>query len=630
MSQEKLFAEFSPITTEAWEKVIEADLKGADRTKKLVWSTYEGINIEPYYRLEHMKGLEYLTSQLPGEYPYVRGNNYGQNIWEVRLDITEPNVTTANEYALHNLERGVQGIGFVSVITNGKLQGIAVQTQADFDALLQGIDLETTAVHFDFGNRAHKVMEWLLQYCKTNSVDISLVKGSIAFDPITALAISGSSASKQEMLEQVNVLVVGASQLPQMRVLQVDTRPYQLSGSNIVQELAIALSLGAEYVNTLKDAGLPSDQIASVLGFTFSISGSYFLEIARLRVFRKLWAEVMESFGFSGDALKTKVHCETSMWNKTIYDPNVNMLRATTEAMSAIIAGCDSLNVLPFDCTFRSPSVLGQRVARNTQIILREESKFGQIVDPSAGSFYIENITDSLADSTTAYFLELESNGGVLEALQSGSLQNAIASVRAKREKAVAQRRESFLGTNQYPNLTETMITDINIPEPLLVQEQQASDIQVEPLVLKRGSEVFEQLRLRTEKSGKVPKVFLYTAGKVAFRRARASFITGFFGCAGFEIQDNNGFDSLQAGMQAVKESNPDIVVLCSSDDEYVDLAKELFPALAEYKPNLLKVVAGSPAAMDELTALGADDFVHLKTNIIESLTNYQNKLGVQ
>jgi methylmalonyl-CoA mutase len=567
MSQEKLFAEFPDVSTEEWEATIQADLKGADYEKKLIWKTLEGISVKPYYRKADTDGISWLLNNLPGEFPFARGTKKTDNNWEIREDIYEQDIAAANSAAKHALEKGAEAVCF--------LHGQNVKSKADFDALVAGLDL--SKLYFDF----------LLP---------ESAKGKVIYDPIAEGNYSLKEAAKKAGYN-----------------LTVKTQPYHNSGANIIQELGIALSAGLEYMNVLTDEGISAEKAASQISFSLSIGSRYFLEIAKIRALRVAWANILKLYGVTGTA---KIHASTSMWNATVFDPNVNMLRATTEAMSAAIAGADSITVIPYDAVFKKPDEFSCRIARNVQLLLKNECNFNKIVDPSAGSYYIETLTEQIVSRSLDAFKKLESEGGLLAAIQSGSVQKSIDESRKQKEKLIAQRREVFIGTNQYPNLQEKMIDKI----------QYKPDI-------RRGAEMFEKLRLQTEeyakKTGSAPKVFLWTAGDLAMRLARATFIKNFFGCAGYAVIDTNGIPNVAEGIELVKKNSPQIVALCSKDDEYLEQAKEIFPALEKEFPNIIRIVAGNPKDAEELKAAGAQDFIHILTNAIESLSSYQKKLGV-
>ncbi|MDR2580828.1 MAG: methylmalonyl-CoA mutase subunit beta [Fibromonadaceae bacterium] len=656
MSKEKLFAEFPDVSTEEWEAVIQADLKGADYEKRLIWKTLEGISVKPYYRKTETDGISWLLNNLPGEFPFARGTKKTDNNWEIRAEIYEQDAKAANAAAKHNLARGVEALSFRSRICKscGLLKGQNIQSQADFNALLEGIDLNKVPVYLNFGARGAQALAMLYNYAGANAKNI---KGGVLFGPMVELAQSGKVAlSKDSLLkEAAKVAVFAVENMPNISTIGVQTHAFHNAGANIVQELSVALGAGLEYMDALTEAGLSAEQAASQIVFSMSIGSRYFLEIAKIRAFRVLWANVLKKYGVVGTA---KIHASTSMWNATVFDPNVNMLRSTTEAMSAAIAGADSITVIPYDAAFKTPDEFSCRIARNIQLLLKNESGFNKIVDPSAGSYYVESLTEQIASKSLEAFKKLESEGGMLAALLGGSIQKSLAESQKQKEKLIMQRREVFIGTNQYPNLSETMSDKIKEDEGVALKDAElasvAGDVQafadkfagkayslakadgettVEKLDIRRGAEVFETLRLQTEKyakkTGNAPKVFLWTAGDLAMRLARATFIKNFFGCAGYTVIDTNGVPDVAAGIELVKKENPQIVVLCSKDEEYLELVKGIFPALEKEFPNIVRIVAGNPKDAEDLKAAGAQDFIHVLTNAIDSLSAYQKKLGV-
>jgi methylmalonyl-CoA mutase len=405
------------------------------------------------------------------------------------------------------------------------------------------------------------------------------------------------------------------------RPLNVNALNFGNAGATIVQELAFAMSMGNEYLANLTEKGISVDDLAGSMRFNFSIGSNYFMEIAKLRAARLLWANIVKEYRASEDAGKMYIHCETAEWNKTIYDPYVNLLRTQTEAMSAVLGGTQSLTVLPFDIFYKEPDEFSERIARNQQLLLKEESYFDKVEDIPAGSYYIENLTDSIAAEAWKLFTETEEKGGYLNALRSGFIQEQIRESADKRRKAIATRRENLLGTNEYPNITEKIVTQI---ERVKEYPGAAEDAEVEPIQLFRSAEEYEELRLATERSGKDVKVFMLTFGNLAMRLARSQFSGNFFGCAGYSIIDNIGFDSVEQGIEEAKKAGADIVVLCSSDDEYTDAAPK---ALELLNSEAMLVVAGAPKNMDELKAKGVEHFIHLRSNVLETLKMFNERL---
>lgn len=326
------------------------------------------------------------------------------------------------------------------------------------------------------------------------------------------------------------------------------------------------------------------------------------------------------------NSCKMHVHAVTSQFNQTIYDAHVNLLRSMTETMSAALAGVDSIETLPFDLQYKQPDEFSERIARNQQLLLREESHLDKVVDPAGGSYYIETLTVSIADQAWKVFNEVEDNGGFYAMLKKGEIQAKVNESGVKRHVDVARRKEILLGTNQYPNFNEKALDKIEKEGGCKCGcgSGNAQDGAVEWLNFDRAASQFEQLRLDTERSSKRPKVFMLTIGNLAMRLARAQFSANFFGCAGYEIIDNIGFKTVKEGVDAAMEQGADVVVLCSSDDEYAEFAPEAFK---ELNGRAMFVVAGAPACMDDLKAQGIEDFIHVRVNVLDTLVGFNAKL---
>ncbi len=621
-SNQPLFGEFPPVSTQAWMDKITADLKGADFEKKLVWKTNEGFSVRPFYRSEDLASLDYLNS-LPGEFPYVRGTKAANNTWYVRQEIKVTNVEEANKKALDILMKGVDSLSF-------QFDSEELITLENIEKLLCCIDLKAVELNFNTKHGNRKLIEVLIAVLKNGKKDISEVKGSLNFDPLGKLAITGKVCTTiEENIEYVKSVLETASNMPDFKTIGVNGKFFNNAGSTIVQELAFSLALGNEYLAQLTAKGLTINEVAGNIKFNFGISGNYFMEIAKFRAARLLWSNIVEGYKPIGhEVCKMHIHAETSNWNKTIFDANVNMLRTQTEAMSATLGGVDSLTVIPFDSTYKCSDALSERVARNQQLLLKEECHFDNIVDAAGGSYYIENLTDSIAAEAWKLFVTIEDKGGYIECLKNGFIQGIIKESAASRKKAIASRRENVLGTNQFPNNNEAMakaITSDGRCKACCASEVSADAI-VEPIVMFRGAEEFEALRLATEKSGKRPKVFMLTYGNLAMRLARSQFSGNFFGCAGYEIIDNIGFKTVEEGVEAAKAAKADIVVLCSSDDEYAEAAPAAFSALGG---KAIFVVAGAPACTEELQAKGIKNFVNVRSNVLETLRGFSKELGI-
>ncbi len=617
---EKLFSDFPPVSTEQWMERITADLKGADFEKKLVWKTNEGFKVKPFYRMEDLEGLK-TTDALPGEFPYLRGNKKDNNEWLVRQDIDVTDVKAANAKALDILNKGIDSLGF-------HLR--AKELDATYlEALLEGICAECVELNFSIcQGHVVELANLLVAYFQKKGYDLEKLQGSINYDPMGKMLSKGKD--KGNLVETSKALIAATAALPRYRVLNVGALTLNNAGSYIYQELGYALAWGNEYMSQLTEAGIPAATVAKKIKFNFGISSNYFLEIAKFRAGRMLWANIVASYLGENDckcAAKMKVHAETSSFNLTLFDSYVNLLRTQTEAMSAALAGVDSMTVVPFDKAYETPNDFSERLARNQQLLLKEESHFDKVVDPAAGSYYIENLTVSIAKQAWDLFLAVEDEGGFLAAVRAGKIQEAVNASNVARHAAVAKRKEILLGTNQYPNFNE--LADGKQPLEAVCccgggEHAHTCEKDVPTLTFDRAASEFEALRLQTEASGKRPKAFMLTIGNLAMRQARAQFSCNFLACAGYEVIDNLGFATVEEGIEAAMAAKADIVVLCSSDDEYAEYAVPAFKAL---NGRAMFIVAGAPACMDDLKAAGIENFIHVRVNVLETLKEYNAKL---
>ena len=460
-----LLDDFPPISTEAWDRAIQVDLKGGDYNKKLLWNTDEGIIVRPYFRREETQDLEPHIEPTPGAFPFIRGR--GSQSWQ----------------------------------------------QVESPAALPADAVRADVIHDQ--------------------------------------------------------------------------------GGTIVQELGYGIAFGVERLVEKLQAGHGVDEAATEIRFVFAIGSNYFFEIAKLRAARLLWAHAVWEFQPREEySCLMNIHACTALSDKSIYDPFANALRATTEAMAAVMGGCDSLEIRPFG--------FSSRLAVNIQRLIKEESHLDSVADPAGGSYYVEWLTDSLAHKGWELFQQVEAEGGYTKA--KASIERALAESRAAKEKAFSSRRKTLLGVNNYPDLKE---------------------ISVDPLEARRGiwraASPFEQLRRRTEahtrERGKRPKVLLLERGELTMRQARSQFSQNFFGCAGFEIEISHEY----------QETDADLIVLCSSDPEYLMLAEEVCP-----KVNQPVIVAGDPKGqVDQLKAAGVQGFIHIRTDAVTALTEWQNRLGI-
>lgn len=666
-TKQPLFNEFPPISTEEWEEVITQDLKGANYKEKLRWQTGEGVEPLPFYRRQDLSDIDRSTP-IPKKFT-------GQNIndWEIRSVIFAEDITAANKKALTVLEQGAQALSFKLSVRRtegaigGDISGLPIQTQSDFSALLDGISLRNTPLHFDAGMASPALLAMLFNETKNQQGNTEKVWATFSYDPFVYLLEHGQYPKKKITLKRdvQQLAQFSSDHLPGIRLLAVDGRFYHNSGATIVQELGYAMASASEYLALLTEADLSLNNAAGTLNINFAVGSNYFLEIAKFRAARLLWKNLIEAFGGSEDQHKAYIHGETSRWNKTLYDPYTNMLRTSTEGMSAAIAGCDALTILPFDEHFRRPDTFSQRIAQNQQLILSEEAYFNKVEDPAAGSYYIEKLTIQIAEKAWNIFQEIENEGGLFKAIENGTVQSAIQKSQRHRDQAIAKRRRTFVGTNQYTNPNDNMRDEItgtehtaalrksedvsiegeteNVVEYLsdaFSQDATIADIidklfdfgrqQYRTVAPYRGTQAFEELRLATEKHNYKPTVLNLPLGHKKWRKGRATFSSNFFGCAGYDIEDPIGFSDVDEAINAVKDHQPNIAVICSSDDEY----KELVPAIADAISTLenppILVLAGYPKEdVETYKQAGVDEFIYSKCNLLETLTRFQQKLGI-
>lgn len=611
-NKEKLFTEFTPPTTQEWLDKIQVDLKGADFNKKLVWRTNEGFNVQPFYRREDVLKLK-TPDALPGEFPFVRGNRKKDNVWHVRQDIIADDAAAANKKALDILNKGVDSLGF-------RISGDNVNA-AFVEALLKDIYCECVELNFTTCvSRALDLARILAAYFESHGCDKKRIVGSVNWDPIGGLLMTGRDTTP--LLPDGQQIVEVLKDYPVFRCIGVNTIRLNNAGAYIAQELAYALSWGNEYLNMLTDAGVDPALAASKIKFNMGITENYFMEIAKFRAARLLWADIVKEYAPSCDcACKMCVNAETTTYNMTMFDSYVNLLRTQTETMSAAIAGVHSIVVEPFDKVYEQPTDFSERIARNQQLLLKEESHFDKVVDPSAGSYFIEELTNMLAEAAWKTFLDVEDKGGFLAAAKAGTIQDSINATNTKRHGDAAKRKEFILGTNQFPNFIET--SDGKKPLSCMCSCG-GVEAPYKSISTTRMADEFEQLRLATESSGKVPVAFMLTIGNLAMRQARAQFSANFLACAGYKIIDNLGFDTVEEGVDTALKAGADIIVICSSDDEYATYA---VPAFKYLDGRAMFIVAGAPACMDELKAAGIENFIHVRSNMLDTLKEYNSKL---
>ena len=555
------------------------DLKGADYAKKLIWQAPDGLLVKPYYRAEDLGALQSLDASI-GNLLRVRN---AANDWRIREVIDATNPEQANHDALRAIAAGAEEIAFLNV---------AVANASDLG--LDLANLQEIPTHFQ--NAGEPLIRLLMGRLKDRK---DSTKVSTGWDPLTNLDFAA------QVIQNIS---------PGFVPFTIDGSHFAESGATAVEQVGFTLAAGVDFLAGMQSRDVGVERVAASIEFSFAMGASYFFQIAKLRAFRLVWARAVESFGCAAESVPARIHACTSHWNKTIYDPHVNILRATTEAMSAVLGGADSISVGAFDECYKTPDEASRRLARNTQLILKKEALLSLVADPGAGSYYLEVLTDFIARDAWQAMQQIESEGGYRKALADGRFANALQRSLAKREQAVASRRRVFTGTNQYADPSEKALHRI---EPISLAGE------------RRGAHSYESLRLRTERhaanTGKLPCVLLAESGDVKMRSARSTFAANFFACAGFNIVTQRFSNANEIAI-----CDADLIVLCSADREYLDFAKELALKQKSLGRTTPVIVAGNPECAEQLRTAGIADFIHVKSNPIEVLTTWQHKLGIE
>lgn len=649
-----------------WRKTVETELKGVPFEKKLVTKTPEGIALQPLYtRLD--------TAALPAQ-DAARGDRakgYADATWEFAQEIALSNPAGFNAALLSDLNRGQNAVAISLDCATRALKdadaapagevgccGLSISDLTDLAAALNNVELTALPIHIDAGANALPFSALFGALCKQRGVDLKKVNGSLTADPLGEYAARGTlPAGVSTLMDDLAAWTAWAAKnAPGLSTIGINAALWLNAGGSAVQDLAHALAALVEYIRELGKRGLTASQIISKTRVTFAAGPQFFMEIAKFRAFRLLAARVAAAYGAT--AAVPKVHARTGRWNKTVLDINVNMLRVTTEALSAVLGGVDSLHIAPYDEVMGAPDDFSRRISRNIHTLLAEEFHFTAPNDPSGGSFYIEKLTDELARKAWAAFQDIEKQGGYTAALRAGTLQNAVAAVAKEKSDGLDKRRIGLIGTNLFPNLKEkppvarplatpefaaaraaeikkrrsaTMTIKLAIANKVVntvadcpADETAAACIQaatqgatiqqifaaihpgakpetaITPVASARGSEGYEALRAAADacakKTGARPKIFVAKMGPVIQHKARADFTAGFFTAGGFELLAKESFDTADAAAKAAIASGAPVAVLCSTDDTYPDLAPAFAKAVKSANPAMKVILAGLPA----------------------------------
>lgn len=671
---------FPPLSKSDWIAKVEADLKGGS-FEALRSTLPGGLKLEPLYTAEDAASLR--APGLPGVFPYLRGAAPLAG-WTIRQEYDDPRPSVCKELIRQDLERGVEAL----YLRLGPRSGCRVITIESLDGLLESVDLEKHSIWLDAGSDALAVAAGLLTVAKRRGVSYTSLDGCLGFDPVGLLAEEGRlQGGLRVRLSELCDLASWCSQNAQgLRAVEVSNEPYNGGGASTVQELAYSVATGLEYLRRLVDGGLSVDAAARQIAFSYSVSGDFFTEIAKLRAARWLWAKVVVTAGAEPRAAAMHMHARTSRFTKTRRDPWVNVLRASAECTAAVLGGAQSVATLPFDCVIGPADELAQRVARNTQVVLREEAHLGKVSDPAGGSWFVESLTNDLARAAWVELQSIEAGGGIIAALGSGKLVDAVADVGDAREKDLARRKIPIVGVSESPNLREATVerepvsdaelqnlfkesldaldlgahrdrllallrlaNDLERPLGALTEACVAAtsagadmysvatvlrhgqpDFHLEPILQWRQSEIWEELRARSDSAASRPLAFLANLGPIPSHKARATWAQNLMAAAGIDAKGNAGFSETSALVSGWSESGASFAVIAGSDTDYETM---LEPAIAALKAAgcPLVLVAGRPGDREgRLREAGVSDFVYAGADVLSVMSRVLDSIGVQ
>ena len=706
---EKLLDEFPKPTYEEWLKLVENQLKGVPFEKKLMKTLFKGTSIKPLYQSSDVQGFQGHSSP-SGRFPFIRGSQsagHTVNAWEITQQLRYPTVEQLNEAVCFDIPRGLSRFSIIldSAGKHGQdpdtqfykrigEDGVSIFCLPDMTRLFDKIDLADVSLQIEAGGAVIPFFSMLIAHLKETRFSLADLHGTVIFDPLSSLASTGTldRAITDIYAEMASLMSWTKQNTPSLKVLGIDLRPYYEGGGHAVQELAFAIATGTEYVRELLDRECDLESIEENLQFILCIGSDFFTEIAKFRALRSLWSQVVRAFGGKTITQKGLLQGHSSQRNKSITDPHVNILRTTTEAFSGVIGGCDIIGISPFDELSGLPDAFSRRVARNLQIIIREECHGHKTIDPSGGSWFIENLTNQIARNAWTLFQEIEEKGGMLKCLKDGYIQQMIVENKQQQEDEVVSRKHVVVGSNMYANLEEealkTTPPDLDSVSSLRLEDvkeyagsrtgppnleklhemsmsmvngnidmieaaiEAASNqstlgesggalskrnerITITFLQPYRDSEQYEDLRRKSSayrsKTGSYPSVFLANMGPVQQHKARVDFTIDFLKPGGFSTIVGNGYESPSKAAEAALKSKAKIVVICSSDDTYPELVPELSKLLKNEAPETFLLVAGFPKDhIESFKSHGVDEFIHLRANHLKILQLLQNKVGIE
>jgi methylmalonyl-CoA mutase len=614
-----LATEFPPTSEAQWRKLVEAALKGASFDKRLVTQTYDGLRVEPLY--PRAAGAKPVAGRLPG------------TPWALMQRIDHPDPAAANKQALEDLENGATGLTLVfagSLNANG--YGLAA-TPATLDRVLKDVELDAgITIDFKVGPATRVAVQHFATLVTARKISPASVELHTSLNPLGGFAAAGVSPQPWSTLSKTFAeMVRGLSDLGFGGPLAVaDGRIIHNAGGSEAQELAFAIASAVEYLRALEAGGVPLDAARGMIYFRLSADADEFLTIAKFRAIRKLWARVEAACGLTPKP--TTVAAETAWRMMTKRDVDVNMLRMTLAVAAAGLGGADNIAVLPHTAALGLPDAFARRVARNTQLILLEESNLAKVTDPAAGSGAIEDLTSKLCAAAWTQFQTIDKAGGAWASLEQGLIQREVAAVRAERQKAIARRKDALTGSSEYPNLFEKRAAVLDVAPVALPKESEVK-VTIEPLPSIRLAEPFEKLRDVADrvlaKTGARPKIFLATLGRLPDFTARAMFAKNFYEVGGIEAQSNDGFKDQANMVAAFKKSGAKLVCLCSSDAIYAEQAAEAAKALTAAGATVH--LAGRPGELEAaMKDAGVKIFIFAGCDMVSTLQAAHDILGIK
>jgi len=604
-----LAAEFPPTSQADWRKLVEAALKGASFEKRLTSQTYDGLRIEPLY--PRAAGAKPVAGRTPGA------------AWTLMQRVDHPDPAAANAQALQDLENGANGLTLVmagSVTANGYGLDASATT---LPRVLDGVELDAgIVIDFNLSPPTRNAVQNFAALVKSRKISPATVDLRASINPIGGIAASGKSPLAWSKLSQGFTGLVRelADQGFRGPFAVADGRIVHNAGGSEAQELSFAIASAVEYLRALEASGVALDAARGMIYFRLSADADEFLTIAKFRALRKLWARVEAACGLAPKP--AYVAAETAWRMMTQRDPYVNLLRMTIAVTAAGVGGADSITVLPHTAALGLPDAFARRVARNTQLILLEESNLAKVSDPAAGSGAIEDLTGKLCVAAWAQFQEIEKAGGAWAALECGLVQKNVAAVRTERQKAAARRKDALTGTSDFPNLDEKPAAVLDVA-PVVTPKEDAAAITIEPLPRIRLAQQFEALRDASDrmlkKTGVRPKVFLANLGKLSEFTARAMYAKNFYEAGGIEALSNDGFKDQAAMIAAFKASGAKLACLCSSDKVYAKDAPEAAQALTVAGATVH--LAGRPGEHEaQWREAGVKTFIFMGCDVVSTL----------